>query len=126
MKSLILALSLCSIITLPLMEALAPQAKQDQLKVDGNLNVNDNPLAVILRTPTQTVVKLSDDEYANLQKLRQAVVDEEKRLAGKYGATVPPLGSSWPMAQPRDTCEALPIGPHYEFRQQFLLIEKAK
>jgi hypothetical protein len=72
------------------------------------------------------VVKLTDPEYANLQKLRQAVIDEEKRLAMRYGADVPPLCSSWPKAQPGETCEAMPIGPHYEFHGQFLLIEKAK
>jgi hypothetical protein len=31
-------------------------------------------------------MKSRDDEYSHLQQLRTAVVEEEKRLAAKYGA----------------------------------------
>ena len=34
---------------------------------------------------TGRVVKLSDEEYAHLQKLRQAVADEEKKIEAAHG-----------------------------------------
>ena len=66
------------------------------------------------------MVKLSDSEYSHLQELRQQVADEEKRLAVKYGARV---GIHF-----TDDFTSGVTGPldHYEFHQQFLLIDKAK
>lgn len=79
-----------------------------------------------LHSDGSKVVKLSDEEYSHLQALRQAVVDEEKNLAVKYGADVPPLCSSLFSAQAAHVCEMSPLGPHYEFHQQFLLIDKSQ
>lgn len=42
--------------------------------------------AVIVRTKDATMIELSDDEYAHLQALEQAVANEKSRLAVKYGA----------------------------------------
>ena len=39
---------------------------------------------------TGRVVKLSDEEYAHLQKLRQAVADEEKKIAMAHGVLLVP------------------------------------
>lgn len=68
------------------------------------------------------VVKLSDSEYSHLQELRKAVVDEEKRLALKYGA--------------EEDCETwdrfgcirwgTPRLGTYSYHGQFLIIEKGK
>lgn len=76
---------------------------------------------ITIATPESTVVKLSDEEYSKLQALRQAVVDEEKRLAVKYGA------KGWSVMQdPAHASDENFVAPdHYEFHQQFLLIDKA-
>jgi hypothetical protein len=41
--------------------------------------------SVDVDSQTGRVVKLSDEEYARLQKLRQAVADEEKKIAAAHG-----------------------------------------
>lgn len=61
-------------------------------------------------------VKLPDDEYARLQSLRQAVVDEEKRIAVKYGAETRTVDENHLMVVP----------DHFEYHGQFLLIERGK
>ncbi|HEV2709163.1 MAG TPA: hypothetical protein VGU67_03020 [Edaphobacter sp.] len=72
-------------------------------------------------------VKLTDAEYANLQALRKAVMDEEKRLAVKYGLD---LGepSCLPMQGYPSACSVTGNShpaDHYEYHGQFLLIDKA-
>lgn len=47
------------------------------------------PDAEIISTETQIVAKLSDSEYSHVQQLRAAVVEEEKKLAVKCGASDP-------------------------------------
>lgn len=79
-----------------------------------------------LAVPTNsgmTGVKLSDDEYTHLQALRQAVADEENRLAVKYGAHI-----GVKLCHPDHACFTIyPLAPdHVEYHGQFLLIEKAK
>lgn len=74
------------------------------------------------------VVKLSDSEYSHLQALRQAVVDEEKRLAVKYGASMgsDPCGF-WNSIVGSVNCDApARAADHYTFTGQFLLIERAQ
>lgn len=68
-------------------------------------------------------VKLTDDEYAHLRALRQAVVDEEKRLAVKYGAQIEKN-----LCPPDHACFTIYRSAlsHYEYHGQFLLIEKGK
>jgi len=84
---------------------------------------------------TGRVVKLSDEEYARLQKLRQAVADEEKKIAVAHG--VDTEGDLYPCGKPSKdytnlwesgiACE-MPVGWNYkypdrwQFRGQFLLI----
>jgi hypothetical protein len=41
--------------------------------------------SVDVGSQTGRVVKLSDEEYTHLQKLRQAVADEEKKIAAAHG-----------------------------------------
>jgi hypothetical protein len=76
------------------------------------------------------VVKLSDEEYARLQKLRQAVADEEKKTAAAHGvdfgqAYVPPPCIYYDMQCIQwdwgKEVQARPAN-HYEFRGQWLLI----
>lgn len=71
-----------------------------------------------------SIVRMKEEEYTHLKALRQAVVDEEKRLAVAYGAReadpgepcyVSTCGSVWPKYQPADL---------YEFHGQFILIQK--
>lgn len=77
--------------------------------------------AQILAKDGTLAVMLSDSEYSHLQQLRASVVEEERRLAVRYGAFL------------RDAkCAAAPVcismwdDDHYEFHGQFLLIEKRK
>jgi hypothetical protein len=75
------------------------------------------PDSASIENETQKVVMLGYEEYSHLRSLRQAVVDEEKRLAVKYGAN--------PGHQICDmTCVAIQLPDHYEFHGQFLLIDK--
>jgi hypothetical protein len=52
----------------------------------GDVTVSkDFKQSVDVDSQTGRVVKLSDEEYARLQKLRQAVADEEKKIALAHG-----------------------------------------
>jgi hypothetical protein len=75
---------------------------------------------MLIHTPQTFVVRLADEEYANLQKLRQAVVDEEKRLAVKYGW--------WRGCTIAEMVEMQHCAPpdYYEFHQQFIVIDRSK
>jgi hypothetical protein len=54
--------------------------------VSSDVHVDNNvPGAVYINSQTGRVVKLSDEEYTHLQKLRQAVADEEKKIAAARG-----------------------------------------
>ena len=91
--------------------------------------------SVDVDSQTGRVVKLSDEEYARLQKLRQAVADEEKKIAVAHG--VDTEGDLYPCGKPSKdytnlwesgiACE-MPVGWNYkypdrwQFRGQFLLI----
>jgi hypothetical protein len=90
------------------------------------------------------VVKLSDAEYTHLQELRKAVVDEEKRIAVKYGADPWSAMDCLNMQRgaTKEGMKELNIYPgltnkcdpeaypdrkdHYEYHKQFLIIEKEK
>lgn len=108
--------------------------------VTGNCEVNQIPcgtredhcweqIGPMIKSKDSTVVKLSDEEYAHLQQLRQAVVAEERWLAVKYGAEVgqfhickreelPNLSSFTDIFCSSNTID------HYEFHGIFLLIDK--
>lgn len=60
------------------------------------------------------IERLTPYEYARLLKVRQAVVDEEKRIAGAHGVVMDACV----------TCLVYPpqVNDSYEFRGQFLLI----
>lgn len=76
-----------------------------------------------------TTVLLLDSEYKNLQQLRSAVVEEEKRLALKYGAYIaPPYDWKIPSFSTCDRWDGCPArkSDHYEFHGQFLLIGDGK
>ena len=52
----------------------------------GDVTVSkDFHQSVDVDSQTGRVVKLSDEEYTHLQKLRQAVADEEKKIAAAHG-----------------------------------------
>lgn len=87
---------------------------------EDTLGMCDATGAIKVISAASTVVKLSDDEYSNLQKLRQAVIDEEKRLAVKYGWQ----GDRAIGDAISPSIEHLIPADHYEFHQQFLLIDK--
>lgn len=74
------------------------------------------------------MVKLETSEYANLQNLRQAVVDEENRLAVKYGAAqeICIYGDGSLHDAVFGGARHCAVSSHYKFYGQFLLIEKAK
>lgn len=73
------------------------------------------------------VIKLSDEEYKHYMSMWQAVEDEEKRLAAKYGADLGYLNMPCP---PNYGCmnNGIPnrAPDHFEFHGKFLLIEKGK
>ena len=50
----------------------------------------DTSRSVTVNSQTGRVVKLSDEEYARLQKLRQAVADEERNIAAAHGVLLVP------------------------------------
>ena len=97
--------------------------------------IGDVSQAVDVDSQTGRVVKLSDEEYAHLQKLRQAVADEEKKIAIAHG--VDTEGDLYPCGKPTSTilsnmsC-AMPVGWNYkypdrwQFRGQWLLINLPK
>lgn len=97
-------------------------AMEQWLETPLMVHVATSPTASQIDSAAGSVVKLSDSEYSHLQQLRASVVEEEKRLAVKYGAT-----------PGYDPCEfhqnpcfpAKPrLGDHYEFHGQFLIIDK--
>jgi hypothetical protein len=96
------------------------------LKCNPGIHSCDMKDAVQIGGINSTVVKLADNEYFHLQQLRAAVVEEEKRLAVKYGAKMP-SGCAW-LGTPTNGatfCDQIySAGDHYEFRSQFLLIDK--
>jgi hypothetical protein len=86
----------------------------------------DFPDAVLIVTKDGvTAVKLSDAEYSHLQTLRKAVVDEEKRLAKKYGAVLSNPASCPPYCATFNGAYVWQPD-RYEYHGQFLLIEKGK
>jgi len=102
----------------------------------GDVTVSkDFHQSVDVDSQTGRVVKLSDEEYAHLQKLRQAVADEEKKIAIAHG--VDTEGDLYPCGKPTSTilsnmsC-AMPVGwnykypDHWQFRGQWLLINLPK
>jgi hypothetical protein len=91
--------------------------------------------SVDVGSQTGRVVKLSDEEYNRLQKLRQAVVDEEKKIAIAHG--VDTEGDLYPCGKPTSTILSnmscvMPVGwnykypDHWQFRGQWLLINLPK
>lgn len=75
--------------------------------------------------------RLSDAEYASLKKLRQAVVDEEAKIAKAHGVDFgqpysAPTCGAWDMGQcigyQIDTEVQARPAERYEFRGQFLLV----
>lgn len=100
--------------------------------------------AFVTETEKQIVALLPTDEYSHLEQLRASVVEEEKRLAKKYGASVPDcsrfFGSRMYFNTPHGvstsfTCMGPGIGDmrwptfaidDYQFHGQFLLIQKGK
>jgi hypothetical protein len=99
--------------------------------VSGDIHVDNNvPGSVYVQSQTGRVVKLSDDEYARLQKLRQAVADEEKKIAAAHGVDfgqvyIPPPCIAYDMGcMEWDKTKEVQARPadHYEFRGQWLLI----
>ena len=85
--------------------------------------------SVDVDSQTGRVVKLSDEEYARLQKLRQAVADEEKKIAAAHGVDITgcvPHGDTF-CTKGGDLFHGGQIVPawfpdRYEFRGQWLLI----
>lgn len=99
----------------------------------------DVTVAVEIKSHTGTVVKLSDDEFARLQKLRQAVVDAETEIAKAHGVYLAPFhcfieSVTCPHPESRsylstcDRTDGCPEKPsdRYQFRGQFLLINVPK
>ena len=95
--------------------------------VDIHVDLNV-PGSVYVNSQTGRVVKLSDEEYARLQKLRQAVADEEKKIAAAHG--VDTEGDMYPCGKDAvygTMCGVYPEWkPRYpdrwQFRGQWLLI----
>ena len=85
---------------------------------------------------TGRVVKLSDEEYALLQKLRQAVVDEEKKIALAYGVLLVPrlihagtntcLATSYITGLPSCDTDQYQSADRWQFRGQWLFINIPK
>ena len=102
----------------------------------GDLMVSkDFKKSVDVDSQTGRVVKLSDEEYAHLQKLRQAVADEEKKIAIAHG--VDTEGDLYPCGKPTSTILSnmscvMPVGwnykypDHWQFRGQWLFINVPK
>ncbi len=73
-----------------------------------------------------TIVRLPTSEYAHLQALRQAVVDEEKRLAVQYGAYMALTAVSRHYLIACDRIGGcIRYSDHYEYHGQCLLIQKS-
>lgn len=107
----------------------------DHTVVSSDIHVDNNvPGAVYVNSQTGHVVKLSDEEYAHLQKLRQAVVDEEKKIAVAHGVLLERklthMGtnicfSTSYITGPCDT-DQYQAADHWQFRGQWLLINLPK
>lgn len=83
--------------------------------------------SVLVESTYGTAVRLGDDEYTHLQSLRKAVVDEEMRLAVKYGANMCINGGNYPKEDGSvRTYWQCPGSDKYEYHGQLLLIEKGK
>ena len=101
-----------------------------QSKVTATKNFKET---VDVDSQTGRVVKLSDEEYARLQKLRQAVADEEKKIAAAHGVDITgcvPHGDTF-CTKGGDLFHGGQIVPawfpdRYEFRGQWLLINVPK
>jgi hypothetical protein len=88
--------------------------------------------AVDVDSQTGRVVKISDEEYARLQKLRQAVADEEKKIAAAHGVLLVPklihagtntcLATSFITGFPSCDTDQYQSADRWQFRGQFLLI----
>jgi hypothetical protein len=94
----------------------------------------DTSRSVTVNSQTGRVVKISDEEYMRLQKLRQAVADEEKKIAVLHGVLLERklthVGTN--------TCLATSFGfsscdtdryqeaDYWQFRGQWLLINLPK
>jgi hypothetical protein len=90
--------------------------------------------SVDVDSQTGRVVKLSDEEYVCLQKLRQAVADEEKKIAAAHGVDfgqvyVPAPCIAYDMGcMAWDKTKEVQSRPadHWQFRGQWLLINLPK
>ena len=96
--------------------------------------LNDDVAQTMASVEGSMVLALPDDEYAYLQGIRKAVVDEEKRLAVKYGANLydfeyvscaSATGGGWTSTHGSLRCSTSHTPDHYEFHGRFLLIEKS-
>lgn len=86
---------------------------------------------MVVSSPSSGRVEvLSDAEYASLQKLRQAVADEEKRIALAHGVVMDDPGK-FASCQYSDMGKCILFnndfvpghdGDRYEYRGQFLLV----
>jgi hypothetical protein len=121
--------------------ALAPQTYSvgdyrlglDHVVVSSDVHVDNNvPGAVYVNSQTGRVVKISDEEYARLQKLRQAVADEEKKIALAYGVLLVPrlihAGTNNCLATGLPSCDTdqYQSADRWQFRGQWLLINMPK
>ena len=88
--------------------------------------------SVDVDSQTGRVVKLSDEEYERLQKLRQAVADEEKKIAAAHGVLLVPklihtgtntcLAAIYITGLPSCDTDQYQPSDKWQFRGQWLLI----
>jgi len=101
--------------------------------VSGDVYVDNNvPGSVYVNSQTGRVVKLSDEEYERLQKLRQAVADEEKKIAAAHGVLLVPklihtgtntcLAAIYITGLPSCDTDQYQPSDKWQFRGQWLLI----
>jgi hypothetical protein len=121
--------------------ALAPQTYSvgdyrlglDHVVVSSDVHVDNNvPGAVYVNSQTGRVVKLSDEDYARLQKLRQAVADEEMKIAAAHGVLLVPklihagtntcLATSYLTGLPSCDTDQYQAADRWQFRGQWLFI----
>ena len=105
--------------------------------VSGDVHVDNNvPGSVYVNSQTGRVVKLSDEEYERLQKLRQAVADEEKKIAAAHGVLLVPklihtgtntcLSVIYITGLPSCDTDQYQPSDKWQFRGQWLLINVPK
>ena len=92
--------------------------------------------SVDVDSQTGRVVKLSDEEYARLQKLRQAVADEERKIALAHGVLLVPklihagtntcLATSYITGLPSCDTDQYQSADRWQFRGQWLFINVPK